>query len=379
MIAIGQSAGGHLVSLLGTRNGVESPARVAAVVNFYGPTVIRYEPNTTISDLLDCEGRQLNDSACDALALDASPYDHVDATDPPFLNLHGLNDTAVPYTSSVYLHGALVNASVDTTLLLVHEATHSASSVLSPNRLAVDPTVHEPQSKVDFTLSWIEDHAWCAAYVPPSVPPQPPPQPPPSAPPVAPPCADDPESVGAPADACDQHGHWLCGATSNQYYEAFRSVCQLTCGLCTPAAVEFELAQASASRALSEAAAVEENAGSAAIERRCGADALSNLSCVQAEIARLLQELQVEGLLTVTESGSLSGGDWSAHVRLIPNEQCAATIARVLPQATRLMRIVARVGVDLAYQVGTCSPARRHAAAPPAAPPPAHPNPRERS
>lgn len=139
--AWGSSAGGHLVALLGTSGGVgelegtvgdhlEISSRVQAVCDYYGPTdfpalldqpslIDRRMPTSPESLLL---GGLIVDLP--ELAALASPVTHVDASDPPFLIVHGDNDRTVPYQQSVDLHQALADAGVEATLHLVGRAGH---------------------------------------------------------------------------------------------------------------------------------------------------------------------------------------------------------------------------------------------------------------
>jgi len=96
IVAIGSSAGGHLVSLLGTRNRPGSTARVAAIVNFYGPTVLFEKSPKVIEDMLNCTGSNKKRTKCYRLAKKASPITHVRDDNPPFLNFVGKRDVSCP-------------------------------------------------------------------------------------------------------------------------------------------------------------------------------------------------------------------------------------------------------------------------------------------
>jgi acetyl esterase/lipase len=128
--AWGGSAGGHLVSLLGTAGGKKAFApiggnenqsdRVQAVCDVYGPanfnTVVQQaaddEKNVknifkfnTPSDPYSCLiGANLSDKAkSDAV----SPVYYVSRDNPPFLILHGTKDALVPFAQSVEFEAAL--------------------------------------------------------------------------------------------------------------------------------------------------------------------------------------------------------------------------------------------------------------------------------
>jgi alpha-L-fucosidase 2 len=99
---IGESAGGHLVSMVGVRG--RGATRVAAVVPFYAPHDLEFQARSrnalgqSLSALLGLT--ELNDAAWKALR-DASPSTYVKPGLPPFLQLHGTADEQVPYDQSV--------------------------------------------------------------------------------------------------------------------------------------------------------------------------------------------------------------------------------------------------------------------------------------
>jgi acetyl esterase/lipase len=123
----GESAGGHLASLLGTSNGVAAfdvgenlsqSSAVQAVVDYYGPT-----------DLLQMAaeaGSAAHDAPCSAesqlvggalqthkkRAKRANPITYIDGRDPPFFIAHGDQDDSVPPAQSVLLRDALKKAGV---------------------------------------------------------------------------------------------------------------------------------------------------------------------------------------------------------------------------------------------------------------------------
>ena len=98
---IGESAGGHLVSLVGVRG--EGETRVAAVVPFYGPhdLVFQCESRKALGPSMEALFglTELNDDARKILH-EASPSTYVKAGLPPFLLIHGDKDDKVPYAQS---------------------------------------------------------------------------------------------------------------------------------------------------------------------------------------------------------------------------------------------------------------------------------------
>jgi acetyl esterase/lipase len=130
----GSSAGGHLVSLAGTSDGVAAledltmgnattSSRVQAVVDWYGPTDFtrmdaqaraqgcpassHSTPDSAESQVLGCT---VGDPACAAAARRANPATYADAGDPPFLIMHGTQDCVVPRAQSTLLFNALRTA-----------------------------------------------------------------------------------------------------------------------------------------------------------------------------------------------------------------------------------------------------------------------------
>lgn len=134
----GASAGGHLVSMLGTSGGVKelegdngSPgqsSRVRCVVDFCGPSDFlafgkdnpaMNRPKSPVSKLL---GGMLKDK--EDMAKSASPVTYVSKDDPPFLIVHGTADKLVPIAQAERLHAALKKAGVDSTLVRIEGGGH---------------------------------------------------------------------------------------------------------------------------------------------------------------------------------------------------------------------------------------------------------------
>ena len=146
VVLFGISAGGHLVSLLGTSQGVveldgrvgaggpeaalgKAP-RIAAVANFCGPAnFLTFPGQGSVIDEEDPEGpiarffggpmsRHLD------LAAAASPVTHVTSDDPPFLHIHGTRDELVPYVQVTEFDTVLEKAGVASTVLTGEDAPH---------------------------------------------------------------------------------------------------------------------------------------------------------------------------------------------------------------------------------------------------------------
>jgi acetyl esterase/lipase len=96
--AVGSSAGGHLSAMLGVESasGHDGKADVQAVVAFNG--VFDFEamtPSTMVTDFLSKPCTE-NIEVCKK----ASPIDHVQPSEPPFLILHGTADKTAPFSQA---------------------------------------------------------------------------------------------------------------------------------------------------------------------------------------------------------------------------------------------------------------------------------------
>lgn len=153
----GISAGGHLVSLLGTSQGVaeldgsvgtpgELP-KITCVANFCGPAnfLTFNKPGTSIivgdkpgSALFKLFGGPMSQHPVEAKA--ASPVTYVSSDDPPFLHIHGTADNLVPYAQAQEFDAALEKAGVSSTLLTGKDAPHVffSADLLSKMRVFFD-------------------------------------------------------------------------------------------------------------------------------------------------------------------------------------------------------------------------------------------------
>src|SRR5262245_4489985 len=138
---VGESAGGHLVAMLGTSGGVKDlegdlgehkgvSSRVQCVVDLFGPADIlamqdggsrmdQDGPKSTEGKLL---GGQVKETKEAARA--ASPVTYVAAYKPPILIIHGNKDPLVPYDQSERLSATLKKAKVDCYFVTVDGAGH---------------------------------------------------------------------------------------------------------------------------------------------------------------------------------------------------------------------------------------------------------------
>ena len=137
----GISAGGHLVSLLGTSGDVkalegtvggnlESSSRVSCVVDFCGPgnfitfpgkgsAIDPEKPGSAIAKFLGGPMSQHLE-----LAKQASPITYISKDDPPFLIIQGTKDPLVPYAQAEEFDQALNAAGVSATLLTGKDGGH---------------------------------------------------------------------------------------------------------------------------------------------------------------------------------------------------------------------------------------------------------------
>lgn len=151
--AMGDSAGGQIVSLLGLAgpsSGFEvgqdlnQPSAVEAVVDLFGPADLT-TPDWTHDPLIQAYapeafgttlGPQSPGSAAAEGLLSASPVTYVGPHDPPFLIIQGDDDSVVPADQSTELASRLRGAGDATTLVMVAHAQHGllpvAGGVMSP-------------------------------------------------------------------------------------------------------------------------------------------------------------------------------------------------------------------------------------------------------
>ncbi len=120
----GESAGGHLAALLGT---VEGKSKVQAVCALYPPTNLvslgrKYASPDRRSDIERLLGGPIETKL--ALAQEASPVDRVSADAPPFLIIHGAQDTLVPMEQSQELDRKLKRVGVESRIIVVPDKGH---------------------------------------------------------------------------------------------------------------------------------------------------------------------------------------------------------------------------------------------------------------
>ena len=142
----GGSAGGHLVAMAGLTNAdpafdtgeyLDHSSRVDAVVEMFGPTDLTAHFNLMQRMLLRRAFGTVDPKA--PVVAQASPIQHVTQDAPPFLILHGEKDDAVPVEQAQVFHQKLVEAGVNSTLVIVSNANHN----FKPTGGAINPARQE--------------------------------------------------------------------------------------------------------------------------------------------------------------------------------------------------------------------------------------------
>ena len=140
----GESAGGHLVAMLGTSGDVPAmdgtlgpyndlSSRVTCAVDYFGPTdFMKMGHNPPLNAGPDFDPADWPESRLiggvfyeqPEKVATANPITYVSADDPPFLIVHGTADPLVPFSQSELLHEALGKAGVPSTLIAVEGGGH---------------------------------------------------------------------------------------------------------------------------------------------------------------------------------------------------------------------------------------------------------------
>lgn len=133
--AVGASAGGQLVALLGTTERRDNSdaslasysSHVQCVVDMYGPvdlTKTFIGKQAWVDALLK---KLFNGQADGPVAQEASPLFHVDAKSAPFLIFHGKLDDIVPLEQSQRMDAALRKAGIESKLIVFDNEGHGFS------------------------------------------------------------------------------------------------------------------------------------------------------------------------------------------------------------------------------------------------------------
>ncbi len=166
----GSSAGGHLVSLLGTSGDVKdlegdngSPghsSRVRCVVDFCGPSdfVAFGKDSPRMSEATSPVGKLLGGPLSDKrdAARSASPVTYVSKDDPPFLVVHGTKDSTVPLSQAELFHAALKKAGVDSTFVRIEGGGHGIGGTEVTQRVRTFLDKHLLGKKVEVSAEPIK-------------------------------------------------------------------------------------------------------------------------------------------------------------------------------------------------------------------------------
>lgn len=146
----GNSAGGHLVALLGATDsfsGAGVSTRPQAVVALYGIHDLTADLPLLTSAAIECLVSSCQSDPDIAVLNGASPVSHVSADDAPTFLVHGVRDILVPPSQSQALFDRLQEAAVPSQLLLVENAGHE----LVPSGGPIQPPEEEITDRiVDF-------------------------------------------------------------------------------------------------------------------------------------------------------------------------------------------------------------------------------------
>lgn len=147
--ALGESAGGHLASMLGVTNGIKKfdkgqnlacSSDVQVAVPFYGVVDPLTAKEGSASDDFDFVYKNLlGQEPEDAPALDAAanPLSYINEQTVPFLILHGTGDVVVPLQDSEKLYRSLQEHHVPADLYEIKGASHMDAKFLQPAMLKI--------------------------------------------------------------------------------------------------------------------------------------------------------------------------------------------------------------------------------------------------
>ena len=152
IVAWGSSAGGHLVTVLGTQPLPENESissRVQAVIDWFGPSDLlsmppnNVGPNRTKEQVANSNGAKLlGKTVRDVpdLAKEASGYWNVSKDDPPFLIMHGDKDPGVPVEQSIKLHKKQKEVGAPSQLHIIKGGKHGGKEFMTEevNKVILD-------------------------------------------------------------------------------------------------------------------------------------------------------------------------------------------------------------------------------------------------
>ena len=166
----GSSAGGHLVSMLGTSGDVkelegkngspEVSSRVTCVVDFCGPSDFLAIPKDSprVSNPTDALYKLFGGPLGEKqdIAKEASPITYVTKDDPPFLIVHGTDDRTVAIKQAELLHDAQKKAGVNTTFVKITGGGHGIGGPKVDERVQAFFAKHLLGKEVEVSSAAIE-------------------------------------------------------------------------------------------------------------------------------------------------------------------------------------------------------------------------------
>lgn len=135
---MGESAGGHMASLIGVLGDAGKAPKVGAVAAFYGAfDLVNMEPGTLLAEAIR------HALPTKEMRTIWSPILYASADDPPFLLVHGKNDVFVSVAQSVKMALALNQAGHEPLMMAVENAGHGMyakpkGSIPAPDQATVD-------------------------------------------------------------------------------------------------------------------------------------------------------------------------------------------------------------------------------------------------
>ncbi len=142
----GESAGGYLAAMMGVTGGVsefdaggdlDRSSEVQAVVDKFGPSDLskivadyepaqqsQYGPGTSLAHFVNGPNSKKGVLDNPEAIYASNPLTYVNASDPPFLLLHGSADSLVSPSETLILHKALKRAGVDSTRYVLDGSKH---------------------------------------------------------------------------------------------------------------------------------------------------------------------------------------------------------------------------------------------------------------
>jgi acetyl esterase/lipase len=164
ILAVGESAGGHLVALLGATadsgefneagQWLEYSSDVRAVAAISAPTnldTISCWSDYTAQLAQGVFGGSTECNTNDPKLVNASPAAYVTEGDPPILLISGTADSVVPYEQAVTFHEQLLAAGVDSRLVLIEGGDHGLQ--VPGNPAATDEAW---QALIDFIIEQLK-------------------------------------------------------------------------------------------------------------------------------------------------------------------------------------------------------------------------------